>query len=117
MEEETEIKYVGWPEHLYVIGTDEKIAHAGTMGLMGFDPDSREEAVKKQAVEKSGKRLATEYGAAGAGWGAADSLLYQSFNIDTKEAMEDPQKTETVTSHFSSYILKMSGFPYEQLIS
>ena len=54
-----------------------------------------EEAVKKQAVEKSGKRLATEYGAAGAGWGAADSLLYQSFNIDTKEAMEDPLVTET----------------------
>lgn len=54
-----------------------------------------EEAVKKQAVEKSGKRLAAEVGAAGAGWSAADNLLYQSFDIDTQEAMEDPQKTET----------------------
>ena len=54
-----------------------------------------EEAVKKQAIEKSGKRIAAEYGAAGAGWGAADSLLYQSFDIDTQEAMEDPLVTET----------------------
>jgi hypothetical protein len=54
-----------------------------------------EEAVKKQAIEKSGKRIAAESGAAGAGWGAADSLLYQSFDIDTQEAMEDPLVTET----------------------
>ena len=54
-----------------------------------------EEAVKKQAVEKSGKRLAAESGAIGAGYGAADDLTYQSFNIDTQEAMEDPLVTET----------------------
>lgn len=54
-----------------------------------------EEATKKQAVEKSGKRLALEYGAAGAGYTAADDLMYQSFDIDTQEAMEDPLVTET----------------------
>jgi len=54
-----------------------------------------EEAVKKQAVEKSGKRIAAESGAIGAGYGAADDLMYQSFDIDTQEAMEDPLVTET----------------------
>ena len=48
MEDEAEIKYVGWPERLYVIGADRKIAYAGAMGPMGFDPDSWEEAIKKQ---------------------------------------------------------------------
>ncbi len=54
-----------------------------------------EEAAKKEAVEKSGKRIAVELGAIGAGYTAADDLMYQSFNIDTQEAMEDPQVTET----------------------
>mgnify|MGYP003112759403 CR=1 FL=1 len=54
-----------------------------------------EEAAKKEAVEKSGKRIAIELGAIGAGYTAADDLMYQSFNIDTQEAMEDPQVTET----------------------
>ena len=45
---------------------------------------------KKQAVEKSGKRLASNHGAAGAGYTAADDLMYQSFEIDTQSAMEDP---------------------------
>ena len=48
MEDEAEIKYVGWPERLYVIGTDRKIAYAGAMGPLGFDPDSWEEAIKNQ---------------------------------------------------------------------
>jgi len=50
MDDEAESKYVGWPERLYVIGTDRKIAYAGAMGPMGFDPDSWEEAIKKQLV-------------------------------------------------------------------
>jgi hypothetical protein len=54
-----------------------------------------EEAAKKEAVEKSGKRIAVELGAIGAGYTASDDLMYQSFNIDTQEAMEDPQVTET----------------------
>ena len=48
MEDEAETKYVGWPERLYVIGADSKIAYAGAMGPMGFDPDSWEDAIKRQ---------------------------------------------------------------------
>jgi len=48
MDDDAEQKYAGWPERLYVIGTDRKIAYAGAMGPMGFDPDSWEEAIKAQ---------------------------------------------------------------------
>ena len=48
MEDEAEKKYAGWPERLYVIGTNGKVAYAGDMGPMGFNPDSWEEALNKQ---------------------------------------------------------------------
>jgi len=58
-----------------------------------------EEAVKKEAIEKSGVRVvggtALRAGGAGAAYGGAADLLYQSFDIDTQEAMEDPLTTET----------------------
>ena len=50
MEDEAEKLYAGWPERLYVIGVDQKIAYAGAMGPMGFDPDSWENAIKEQVV-------------------------------------------------------------------
>jgi hypothetical protein len=31
--------YAGWPERLYVIGTDGKIAYKGKTGPFGFEPD------------------------------------------------------------------------------
>lgn len=48
MDDDAEKKYAGWPERLYVIGADQKIAYAGAMGPMGFDPDAWEEAIKEQ---------------------------------------------------------------------
>jgi len=42
-------KYAGWPERLYVIGTNGKITYAGDMGPMGFDPGSWEEALRKKS--------------------------------------------------------------------
>ncbi len=48
MDDDAEQKYAGWPERLYIIGTDRKIAYAGAMGPMGFDPDGWEEAIKAQ---------------------------------------------------------------------
>jgi hypothetical protein len=48
MDDDAEQKYAGWPERLYIIGTDRKIAYAGAMGPMGFDPDGGEEAIKAQ---------------------------------------------------------------------
>ena len=50
MEDEAEKLYAGWPERLYVIGVDQKIAYAGAMGPMGFDPDAWESAIKEQLV-------------------------------------------------------------------
>lgn len=31
--------YAGWPERLYVIGTDGKVAYKGKTGPFGFEPD------------------------------------------------------------------------------
>ena len=48
MEDEAEAAYAGWPERLYVIGSNAKIAYAGAMGPMGFDPDSWEKIIREQ---------------------------------------------------------------------
>ena len=47
MNDDAEKKYAGWPERLYVIGSDGNIAYAGEMGPMGFDPDSWEGAIRQ----------------------------------------------------------------------
>jgi len=51
MDDDAEKKYAGWPERLYIIGNDRKIAYAGNMGPMGFDPDTWEQEIKKQLLE------------------------------------------------------------------
>ena len=48
MDDDAEKKYAGWPERLYVIGADKKIAYAGEMGPLGFDPNGWEQAIKEQ---------------------------------------------------------------------
>jgi len=48
MEDEAELNYAAWPERLYVIGSNGKIAYAGAMGPLGFDPDTWEAAIKEQ---------------------------------------------------------------------
>lgn len=42
----TALAYQGWPERLYLVGTDGKIAYRGGPGPFGFDPDDFEAAVK-----------------------------------------------------------------------
>ena len=46
--------YGAWPERIYIIGTDGKIAYQGGMGPFGFHPD---EAEKKLAalLDKGGR--------------------------------------------------------------
>lgn len=39
MNDSAERAYAAWPERLYVVGTDGRIAYAGRMGPFGFDPD------------------------------------------------------------------------------
>ena len=46
MDDDAEEKYKAWPDRLFLIGSDKKIAYAGDMGPMGFDPDAWEEAIK-----------------------------------------------------------------------
>jgi hypothetical protein len=37
--------YGGWPDRLYVIGKDGKVAFAGAQGPGGFDPEAWEKAI------------------------------------------------------------------------
>jgi hypothetical protein len=34
--------YAGWPERLYVVGEDERVAYKGRVGPFGYDPDELE---------------------------------------------------------------------------
>ena len=42
MENPAERAYAAWPERLYVVGRDGRIAHKGAMGPDGFDPEGVE---------------------------------------------------------------------------
>lgn len=48
--------YGGWPDRLYVIGKDGKVAYAGAQGPAGFDPEGWEKAIAaaKTAATKPG---------------------------------------------------------------
>ena len=46
MENEAEEKYNSWPDRLYLIGSDGKIAYQGGMGPLYFDVDEFEDAVR-----------------------------------------------------------------------
>ena len=46
MENEAEEKYISWPDRLYLISPDGKIAYQGGMGPLYFDVDEFEEAVR-----------------------------------------------------------------------
>ena len=42
--------YAGWPERLYVIGSDRKVAYKGGVGPFGFKPDELEQWLEKHYV-------------------------------------------------------------------
>lgn len=37
--------WAGWPDRLFVVGKDGKVAYAGARGPFGFDPDGWERAI------------------------------------------------------------------------
>ncbi len=45
MENEAEDKYQSWPDRLYIIGNDGKVAYQGGMGPLYFDVDEFEQAM------------------------------------------------------------------------
>ncbi len=47
MENEAEDKYQSWPDRLYIIGNDGKIAYQGGMGPLYFDVDEFEQAMNE----------------------------------------------------------------------
>jgi type I thyroxine 5'-deiodinase len=49
MRNATEIAYTGWPDRLYVIGADGRIAHKSAAGPFGFKPDEVRETLKRLA--------------------------------------------------------------------
>ena len=49
MENEAEEKYVSWPDRLYIIGSDGKIAYQGGMGPLYFDVEEFETALQEIA--------------------------------------------------------------------
>lgn len=57
--------YGGWPDRLYLIGKDGKVAFAGAQGPAGFDPDAWEKAiVAEQERIAAAKRPAENKGEA-----------------------------------------------------
>lgn len=45
MDNETARRYGGWPDRLYLIGTDGRVAFQGGEGPFGFKPEELEEAI------------------------------------------------------------------------
>jgi len=47
IEDATERAYTGWPDRLYVIGRDGRVAYKSDPGPFGFTPAAMEEALKR----------------------------------------------------------------------
>lgn len=46
MDNDAEEKYISWPDRLYLVGADGKIAHQSGLGPFYFDVDAFEEAIR-----------------------------------------------------------------------
>jgi len=49
MNDSTETAYTGWPDRLYVVDRDGRVAYKSGPGPFGFDPDEMAMALKKVA--------------------------------------------------------------------
>jgi len=58
MENTTERDYRAWPDRMYVVGADGKIAYRGGRGPRGFKPAEAEAALKDVLAKEGGKRKA-----------------------------------------------------------
>lgn len=52
IDDEVNRAYSAWPDRLYLVGTDGRVAYKGGRGPFGFKPDELEEAIEK-ALEPS----------------------------------------------------------------
>jgi hypothetical protein len=52
MENTTEAAYAAWPDRLYVIGADGRVAYKGGLGPKGFKPDEADSALARLLGEK-----------------------------------------------------------------
>ena len=61
--------YAAWPDRLYLVGKDGKIAYAGGRGPFGFKPDELVDAIEDELAKISGKARAksTKGGKSGEG--------------------------------------------------
>ena len=62
MKDTTSQAYAAFPDRLYLVGKDGKIAFAGDRGPMGFNPDGLEDAVREALGMEPIKRESTERG-------------------------------------------------------
>ena len=46
----TEVAYTGWPDRLYVIGKDGRVAFKSAPGPFGFNPGTMETALRKAVL-------------------------------------------------------------------
>ena len=51
MDDAVSVAYHGWPERLYLVGRDGKIAYAGGPGPFQFEPDELEQAIQAALQE------------------------------------------------------------------
>jgi hypothetical protein len=56
MEDTANREYAAWPERLYVIGKDGKIAYAGGMGPFQFSPKECAEFLEKYLAEPANRK-------------------------------------------------------------
>jgi hypothetical protein len=45
VDDKVSLAYAAWPDRLYLIGKDGKVAYAGAQGPRGFDPEAWEKAI------------------------------------------------------------------------
>lgn len=48
------LAYAGWPDRLFLVGKDGKIAYAGERGPRGFDPDGWAKAIAAEVARVAG---------------------------------------------------------------
>jgi len=63
MDNKVNTAYSGWPDRLFVVGHDGKIAYSGARGPRGFDPKGWEAGIKKAV--KAAPKPEPEEGEAG----------------------------------------------------
>ena len=55
MDDKVNAAYKGWPDRLYLVGTDGKLAYAGGRGPFYFSPDAFEQSIE-EVLAKSEKK-------------------------------------------------------------